>query len=299
MAVALLSYGVDLIYEHYAGSLFLGLLKQVSNLRRTHADEHFHEFRAGYGEERHVGFAGNSLCEHGLAGARRANKQQALRHGSAHLAVLSGVMQIIHYLGETFLGLVLTRNVAEVYAFRGLDIYLGVALAHSAEHERILAAGLAHKAFIEVLAQGDKEYYRQHTGNKITHQRAHGLFYYPVECRAGFVQPLCKVGILHGAGVVYLALLVHEGYLISIHLHLVHFLVVDHAHEGAVIHLLDRVVHQHRRYERVEQHHAKQHYAIVKQQRLLGRFYFFHGFTPFIKAYDACKNSLIYKSIAP
>ena len=86
-----------------------------------------------------------------LAGARRANKQQAPRHGSAHLTVLCGVMQVIHYLGETFL--VLTRNVAEVYAFRGLDIYLGVAFAHSAEHERILAAGWLIR---RVLAQGDK-----------------------------------------------------------------------------------------------------------------------------------------------
>ena len=34
-------------------------------------------------------FAGDSLGEHGLAGARRAYKQQALGHGGADLAVLS------------------------------------------------------------------------------------------------------------------------------------------------------------------------------------------------------------------
>ena len=91
-AAALLADGVDLINEHDAGGFLLGLLKQVAHLGRAHAHEHLHELRAGHGEERHVGLAGHSLGQHGLAGARRADQQHALGHGRADLLILGGIV---------------------------------------------------------------------------------------------------------------------------------------------------------------------------------------------------------------
>ncbi len=88
-AVALLADGVDLVDEHDAGGLFLGLLEQVAHLGGAHAHEHLHELRAGDGEEGHVGFAGHGLGQHGLAGARRADQQDALGHGGTDLLVLA------------------------------------------------------------------------------------------------------------------------------------------------------------------------------------------------------------------
>ena len=46
VTVTLFAYGIYLIDEHYAGSLFLCLLEQVTNLRCTHSHEHLNKFRA-------------------------------------------------------------------------------------------------------------------------------------------------------------------------------------------------------------------------------------------------------------
>ena len=94
-AVALLADGVYLVDEHDAGGLFLGLLEEVTDFGCAHAHEHLHELRAGDGEERHVGFARHGLCQHGLAGTRRADEQDALGHRGTDLFVFLGVVQII------------------------------------------------------------------------------------------------------------------------------------------------------------------------------------------------------------
>ena len=84
---SLLADGVDLIDKDNAGCLFLGLLEQVTHLRRAHADEHFHKFRTAHGEERHVRLAGDGLGQHRFAGSGRADKQNAFRHLRADLLV--------------------------------------------------------------------------------------------------------------------------------------------------------------------------------------------------------------------
>ena len=94
-AVTLLANGVYLVDEHDAGGFFLGLLEQITDFGRAHAHEHLHKLRAGDGEERHVGFASHSLCQHGLAGTRRADEQDALGHRGTDLFVFLGVVQII------------------------------------------------------------------------------------------------------------------------------------------------------------------------------------------------------------
>ena len=59
------------------GAFFVGLLKEVTHLGSTHADEHFHEFRTGDGEERDIGLSGYSLGQQGFTGSGRAYQQGA------------------------------------------------------------------------------------------------------------------------------------------------------------------------------------------------------------------------------
>ena len=56
---AMAAHGVNFIDENDARRVFLALFEQVAHAARAHADEHFHEVRAGNRKERHVGFAGD------------------------------------------------------------------------------------------------------------------------------------------------------------------------------------------------------------------------------------------------
>ena len=97
-AVSLLANGIDLINKNNARGFFLCLFEQITNLGCAHAHEHFHKFRAGNGEKRHICLACNGFCQHGFARARRAHQQQALRHGSPGFGIFLRVMQVIYDL---------------------------------------------------------------------------------------------------------------------------------------------------------------------------------------------------------
>src|SRR5947208_17122958 len=75
---AVTAHGVDFVDENNAWRGFLALLEHVADARGAHADEHLHEIRAADGEERHVRFASDRPRQQGLAGARRADHQNAL-----------------------------------------------------------------------------------------------------------------------------------------------------------------------------------------------------------------------------
>jgi len=53
---------VDLVDEDDAGRVLLALLEHVAHAAGADADEHLDEVRAGDGEERHVGLAGDGAC---------------------------------------------------------------------------------------------------------------------------------------------------------------------------------------------------------------------------------------------
>ena len=80
LPVSLLADGIDFINEDDAGRLFLGLAKQIADLVSTHADEHFHKFRAGDREEGDACFTGYRLGKHCFTGTGRADEKHALRH---------------------------------------------------------------------------------------------------------------------------------------------------------------------------------------------------------------------------
>ena len=70
---------VDLVDEDDAGRVGLALLEEVADPARAHAHEHLHEVGARHREERAAGLTGHRLGQQGLAGARRAHQQRALR----------------------------------------------------------------------------------------------------------------------------------------------------------------------------------------------------------------------------
>ena len=167
-AVALLADGVDLINKDDAGGFFLGLVKQVAHLGSAHADEHFHEFGAGNGKERDVGFAGDRLGQHGLAGSGRADQQDALGHGGTDLPVFAGIVQVVYDLLQVFLGLVFAGYIGKADAVGGRDVDLGARISRP-EHHGVPAAHFIGHSFHHILAQGDDENDRKHPGQQKAH----------------------------------------------------------------------------------------------------------------------------------
>ena len=105
--------GVDLVDEDDAGRVLLALLEQVADARGAHADEHLDEVRAGDGEERHVGLAGDGPGQQRLAGARRAHQQHALGNLAAELLELLRLLEELDDLVELLLGLLDAGDVRE------------------------------------------------------------------------------------------------------------------------------------------------------------------------------------------
>ena len=169
LSVTLLADGIDLVDEYNARRLFLRLFEEVTHLGCAHTDEHLDEFRAGHGEERNVRFARNGFGQQGFTGTRRAHEQNALWHRRTDLLVAVRIMQILHDLGEVFLGLVLARNIREFDAVRGFDIDLGIGLTHAEDHR--IAVLAAHHFFRHVLSQRHEDQNRQNPGQQHIRQR--------------------------------------------------------------------------------------------------------------------------------
>ena len=177
-------------------------------------------------------------------------------------------MEIVHDLLEAVLRLVLTRHVVEADALRRLHIDLGIALAH-AEHHGVLSAVLGHNALIEHLADKEEQHQRQQSRQQIAEKGRGGLRDILREFCAGFVQPLRERGVVHHAGLIDLRfVLVGEDDLAALDLYLADVLFLDHAHERAIIGLLDLRLHQQRRDDPVEQQDHDQNNAVVVEQRL-------------------------------
>src|SRR5262249_4309508 len=102
---AVASDGINFVDEDDAGRMLLTLIEQIADAARTHADEHFNEVRAADGEERHVGFTGNSAGKKSLAGSRGADQKNALGDASTQLLELLRIAQKFDDLLQLFLGL--------------------------------------------------------------------------------------------------------------------------------------------------------------------------------------------------
>ena len=98
---------IELVDEDDARAPCARLLEQVAHARRADAHEHLDELRAGDREERHAGLAGDGLGQQRLAGAGRADQQDALRACGRRAGHSScGFLQEIDDLLELVLGFV-------------------------------------------------------------------------------------------------------------------------------------------------------------------------------------------------
>ena len=154
-AIALLTDGIDLIDKDDTRCLFLGLLKQVTNLSSAATDKHLNELRARNAKERNTGLAGNSLGKQGLTGTRRANKESTTRQLGADLLVALRLLQKVDDLLERLLGLFLTGDVLKGHAHvlggdharAGLTQSAAAKTAAAKVHRRaVIAHSLLHAA---------------------------------------------------------------------------------------------------------------------------------------------------------
>ena len=90
---AMAAHGVDLVHEDDAGLVLLGLLEQVAHAAGADPDEHLDEVGARDAEEGDAGLAGHRPRQQGLAGAGRAEEQDALGHPRAQTLELLGVLE--------------------------------------------------------------------------------------------------------------------------------------------------------------------------------------------------------------
>ena len=139
---ALTADRINFVDEDDAGSILLGGFKHVAHAGCAHADEHFNEVGTRNCEERHTGFAGNSLSEQRLAGTRGAHEQHAARDAAAQTLVLRRIAQEVDDFLHVFLGFVAACNVLEAnlvvllgeHAGLGLPKREGAAAARTALH---------------------------------------------------------------------------------------------------------------------------------------------------------------------
>jgi hypothetical protein len=119
---------------------YLRLLEHVADAAGADADEHLDEVRTADREEGHPRLASDGAGEQGLAGARRADEQRALRDLAAEARELLRVAQELDDLLELLLGLVDTGDVVEGDLARLLGQQLGLRLAEA--HGAAAAAAL-------------------------------------------------------------------------------------------------------------------------------------------------------------
>src|SRR5262249_22693659 len=142
---ALAANRVDFVDEDDAGGVLLRVLEHVAHASRAHADEHFDEVGAGDREERHLGLAGDGLGQQRLAGARRADQQQAARDPAAQLLELLRILQEVDDLLDFFLGLVAAGDVREGDLVAALIEHAGLALAEAEGAALAAALHLPHE----------------------------------------------------------------------------------------------------------------------------------------------------------
>ena len=94
---------VDLIDEHDAGMIILGVREQVAYTRSADTDEHFHEIGTRNREERNTCLAGNSLGNQRFTCSGRSDKQYTLGYSCSESRILRRIPQEIHKFLEILL----------------------------------------------------------------------------------------------------------------------------------------------------------------------------------------------------
>ena len=156
--------GVKLVDEDDAGGRLLGFGEEVANARRAHPDDGFDELRGGEAEEWPARLARHRPGEERLAGARRADQEDAVRDLRAKPLILFRCLEKVHDLGQVLLGLVDPGNVGKGrLRSRVGSVELRPALAKGAQNAT-WARGLHPPAQVEKAAD------QQESGSKADQQ---------------------------------------------------------------------------------------------------------------------------------
>src|SRR6185503_9810751 len=105
--------GIQFINKHDARGFGFGLLKEVTDARGAHADEHFDKVTPTDGKEGNMGLACDRPRQQGFAGAGRADQENSLWNVGAYLFVTSGVFEEINDLSEFKFGFLAAGDVVE------------------------------------------------------------------------------------------------------------------------------------------------------------------------------------------
>ena len=276
-AVTLFADGVDLVDEHDAGGLFFRLFEQVAHTGRALSHEHLHKLAARDGEKRHIGLAGHSLGQQRLAGARRADKQNALGHYGAHAAVFIRIVQEIHDLLQRFLGLLLPGHVGKGLARLSGHVHLGVTLAHAEGHH---IAAVAHALLHHTPQQHhgkDQDERGEDPGEQEIHQGAVFLRSHGGKGDAALGQALLQVRVReHARGVdpfrpVFICSFEIKLTLVFLQLHHGHLAARKHVQELVIAYFRHARGHQAGEHKRVQQHQDEHRdHRIVKEGLFIG-----------------------------
>ena len=178
-AIALLADRIDLVDEHDARGLFLGLLKQVAHLGGTAADEHLDELRTRNAKERHARLAGHSLGEQGFTGTRRADKEGTAWQFGTDLLVALRLLQKVDDLLEGLLGLFLAGDILKghTHVLGGDHARTGLAQSTAAKttaakvHRRtVITHGLLHAAVEPPADQEENRHGKDEREQVVGHQ---------------------------------------------------------------------------------------------------------------------------------
>ena len=140
---ALPAHGIDFIDEDDARGIFLRLIEQVTYPGGTDTDEHLDEIRTADREERHTGLTGNCPRQKGLACARRAKEQYALRDARPELIEFLRMLQELDNLLELLLRLIGTSHIGKIHLHLIRTAHAGPALAER-HHAAAAALCLLH-----------------------------------------------------------------------------------------------------------------------------------------------------------
>ncbi len=86
---------IDLVDENDRGAFSRGMLEQLTHALRADSDENFCEVAAMRAKKISVGLTGDGFGQHGFAGSRRANQQDAFREAAAKPLVFCRVAKKI------------------------------------------------------------------------------------------------------------------------------------------------------------------------------------------------------------
>ena len=107
------AHGIDLVDEDDGGSGLLGLLKKVTNSRRTDTNKHLDKIGTRDGEEGNARLAGYGTRQKSLSGSGRTVEQNALRNTRPDGLELGGLSQEVFDFAQFFNGLVDTGDIVK------------------------------------------------------------------------------------------------------------------------------------------------------------------------------------------